>query len=412
MYDLFGQLDELKVIKDFKMYFQLALVQLHILNDRAEYETYIAKMRSILELNVIFSKNHLSGGGGGGSSLDSSQQIITNENSCFLIVDANGSNFGKILLSNNNIRALLGWSDEQMNNLAIEDLMPQPILNKHAAFIKRFQHTGQSYIINNKATQFLKKSNGYVTPVELYIKFHYSLDYQYTFLAIFRPFHEMCPFANQQKYTMDQLLFFIVDNDIEGLVTEYSDSCPSIFRNFGLNFHQESTNITKRIQDLVIDLDFAHLRNTREERYAMKRIYEEEHMLDLMQMMDDQQDIAASAPASNNLIISKGAPRSDSSVQMHFSHVNHSSDPLSVSRVHAQNGKVLKVKTRVFEERYSDGILDLNIFCFAIVKDEQKQALFADRELSEVLRKGNRLNLQQTQLQIKGKNNVQGSNAA
>ncbi len=47
---------------------------------------------------------------------------------------------------------------------------------------------------------FIKKANGYVIPVELYIKFHYSIDYQYTFLAVIKPFYEMAPFADGVKY--------------------------------------------------------------------------------------------------------------------------------------------------------------------------------------------------------------------
>lgn len=50
---------------------------------------------------------------------------------------------------------------------------------------------------------FIKKNNGYVIPVELYIKFHYSIDYQYTFLAILKPFYEMAPFANGVKYNIN-----------------------------------------------------------------------------------------------------------------------------------------------------------------------------------------------------------------
>jgi hypothetical protein len=40
-------------------------------------------------------------------------------------------------------------------------------------------------------TVFVKKANGYVIPVELFIKFHYSIDYKYTFLAVIKPLYEM-----------------------------------------------------------------------------------------------------------------------------------------------------------------------------------------------------------------------------
>lgn len=71
---------------------------------------------------------------------------------------------------------------------------------------------------------FVKKSNGYVIPVELFIKFHYSIDYHYVYLAIIKPFYEMSPFGNGVKYNIDQLIFMIADSE-DGRITEYSESC-------------------------------------------------------------------------------------------------------------------------------------------------------------------------------------------
>lgn len=79
---------------------------------------------------------------------------------------------------------------------------------------------------------FVKKPNGYVIPVELYIKFHYSIDYQYTFLAILKPFYEMAPFTNGVKYNTNQLLYLIVDLE-EGRITEYSESCKKLLGSYG-----------------------------------------------------------------------------------------------------------------------------------------------------------------------------------
>jgi hypothetical protein len=36
------------------MFFQFAIVQLHILNDPVAYELYIGKMKSILEINKVY----------------------------------------------------------------------------------------------------------------------------------------------------------------------------------------------------------------------------------------------------------------------------------------------------------------------------------------------------------------------
>lgn len=35
------------------------------------------------------------------------------------------------------------------------------------------------------------------------------------------------------------------------------------------------------------------------------------------------------------------------------------------------NGGIITAKTRVFEERYSGGVLDLNIFCFAFIDENE-----------------------------------------
>jgi hypothetical protein len=102
--------------------------------------------------------------------------------------------------------------------------MPSLIREKHPEFMARYNKTGQSYIINNKTTMFLKKGNDYIFPVELYIKFHYSIDYEYTFLAIVKPFYEIAPFTNLVKYNISQLMFFMVDN-IGGEISEISESC-------------------------------------------------------------------------------------------------------------------------------------------------------------------------------------------
>jgi hypothetical protein len=96
----------------------------------------------------------------------------------------------------------------------------------------------------------------------------------------------MTPFANGVKYHIDQLLFMVVDNEMEGCISDYSESTTGLLRNYGIRLKSEYTAITKRIQDLVVDLDFAHVRNTREDRYLTKEIYEAVHVLDLASFKD------------------------------------------------------------------------------------------------------------------------------
>jgi hypothetical protein len=153
--------------------------------------------------------------------------------------------------------------------------------------MKRFNQTGQSYIINNMATMFIKRSNGYVIPVELYIKFHYSYELRYNFLAVISPFHEMAPFGNRIKYNIDQLLFLLVADDIEGEITEYSESLPAILKPFGLQPDKQQNALSKCISDTVVDLNYAEIRNGRVRRYEVNEIYENMHIINLKEFTDE-----------------------------------------------------------------------------------------------------------------------------
>jgi hypothetical protein len=177
--------------------------------------------------------------------------------------------------------------------------MPQLIQQKHNAFMKRFNQTGQSYIINNKATMFIKRSNGYVIPVELYIKFHYSYEFRYTFLAVITPFHEMAPFGNRIKYNINQLLFLLVADDIEGEITEYSESLPAILKPFGLRPDKQQNALSKRISDIVVDLNYAEIRNGRVRRYEVNEIYENVHTLNLKELSDEMYQAQALKSSAN-----------------------------------------------------------------------------------------------------------------
>jgi hypothetical protein len=53
--------------------------------------------------------------------------------------------------------------------------MPEGIKAKHKRFVQRFGETGQNVILNNRSTVFIKKKNEKVTPMEMYVKFNYSI---------------------------------------------------------------------------------------------------------------------------------------------------------------------------------------------------------------------------------------------
>ena len=246
------------------------------------------------------------------------------------------------------MRQLLGYKDEELKALTIESLMPWPIYQKHGLFIKRFNHTGQAYIINNRATMFVKKKTGFVAPTEMFIKFHHSIDYQYTFLAIMKPFYEMAPFANGLRYTMDQLLFMVVENDTEGSISEFSDSANRILKNFGVKLNSEESNVTQRIVEVLTDLDFTALRDTRNDRILSKEIYEADHTFDFTTFQEN------SNPYHQHVHVGDKAYKNNSG---------------EIGVLETKQNMV-RAKVRVFEERYSAGILEMNVVCVAFANQE------------------------------------------
>ena len=94
------------------MYFKFAIVQLHILNDPIAYDLYIVKMKSILEINKIFLKNF------------SAASNMNSDQANFIVVNANGAKFGEIIQCNQNLRMMLGYSEEEMMRQRIDSFMP------------------------------------------------------------------------------------------------------------------------------------------------------------------------------------------------------------------------------------------------------------------------------------------------
>jgi PAS domain S-box-containing protein len=134
-------------------------------------------MKSLIEINSVLRAN-LHQGGSTTTLLPNSPKFL--ETACFLVVDASANNFGKILFANKSLKRFLGYSSEaDLKGLnksieKIEDLMPDSIKVKHTKFVSRFRESGANVMINNRTSQFLRRSNGRITPVEMFIKFSYS----------------------------------------------------------------------------------------------------------------------------------------------------------------------------------------------------------------------------------------------
>lgn len=102
-----------------------------MLRNEEAYEHSIDKMKRIIDQGAKFDV------------LNQSRK----ENAQFMIVEANGRNFGQVLLISPKLQKMLGHSDSALAHLNILDLMPTPIKAKHPSFVKHFHKTGRQVVI-------------------------------------------------------------------------------------------------------------------------------------------------------------------------------------------------------------------------------------------------------------------------
>lgn len=83
------------------------------------------------------------------------------------------------------MRKQLEQSAKDLKHLAITDIMPSQIAAWHHEFVSDFNWNGGSStsILNRSVLNFIKQKNGYIMPVMIHVKFHYSHDYSYTFVC-------------------------------------------------------------------------------------------------------------------------------------------------------------------------------------------------------------------------------------
>jgi len=105
----------------------------------------------------------------------------------------------------------------------------------------------------------------------------------------------------------------------------------------------DRSQLIKHIGNLVVDFNFGDIRKKRQERYLNSSIYEGVHTLDLNQF-------------------------SDSGSMLHA----YEMSKMSVGSLeNLFNSGQVRAKTRIFEERYSGGVLDMNIFCFTFINENE-----------------------------------------
>jgi hypothetical protein len=54
-------------------------------------------------------------------------------------------------------------------------------------------------MLNRQMTVFLKHADGYLIPVTMLVKFHYSQSLGYCFVGLFKPLDKVQPFNDERK---------------------------------------------------------------------------------------------------------------------------------------------------------------------------------------------------------------------
>ena len=79
---------------------------------------------------------------------------------------------------------MLHRDGDSIKYFSITEIMPKLIEEKHDLFMKNYNDTGNSVMLNKKILNFVKGDKGALWPVELFVKFHYSAIYKYCFISL------------------------------------------------------------------------------------------------------------------------------------------------------------------------------------------------------------------------------------
>lgn len=81
--------------------------------------------------------------------------------------------------------------------------MPHLIKDWHAGFVSDFNKTGTNGVLNRNTCVFVVKKSGYSVPAMMNIRFHYSKDYEFTFICFLTFMHDIQIQKNAQKTKTD-----------------------------------------------------------------------------------------------------------------------------------------------------------------------------------------------------------------
>jgi hypothetical protein len=140
-------------------------------------------------------------------------------------------------------------------------------------------------MLNRTTCVFLKQKSGYVTPSMIHVRFHYSQDYDFTFVCFvsFMSDIQVQKSVGTGRHRTEDVLFFLCD-DIDGSVVDVSLSCS---KQLGLSVEvlNRSDNTTElsvlTIEDVCPTLSFERLKRLQRELDSSQSVVETTVEVDL-----------------------------------------------------------------------------------------------------------------------------------
>eukprot|EP00347_Sterkiella_histriomuscorum_P006361 403353053 len=243
----FNKINNLAKYADYRLYQIYAIIQKLILSDNQAYDLYMNKMKSLITMQKLFKNN--------------SMKFYSDTDLGMILVNSSLQDFGKIIVINQYLLKFLGYQTSEFKHQKIGILQPKLIRDNHESFVNRFISNGDTQLIHTLSNVFIVNKQGYVSPVQIYFGFHYSLMYAHTIIAFITPIYEMPLQRNGPKIQTSNIMFFLCD--IHGEIFEMSESCHTILgvSNRYLSNNELRTDSDKlKMHDLIPDINFQKIR--------------------------------------------------------------------------------------------------------------------------------------------------------
>ncbi|CDW74269.1 UNKNOWN [Stylonychia lemnae] len=284
---LFQKINLISKYADQKLYHCYALVQKLLINDIQSYELYMNKMKSLINMQLLFKNNN--------------KQFYSDTDLGVVLVNSFSPDFGKIISANQILMKVLGFTPADLKHARISAIQPKIVKENHVKFVNRFVQTGDSNLIHSNSNLFAIHKNGYAAPYQINVLCHYSLKHGHTLIVFVSPIFEIQLQKNGPKMSPYDLMYFLTDKN--GVIQEVSEKVYQILGITPKHLNTYEVNGEEgdylNISDIIPDLTLKNLENNVDsEQKDKSNVFEFYFNLDLEVMNNlkyqNQKDFAKS----------------------------------------------------------------------------------------------------------------------